>query len=210
MERNGWIVGALVAAAAVVVIGLGAVFFRDDTTVISDQPETTTTAVPAVSEDTIATIEGFLAATDLDTLTVYLTDEAFAGNERVSGSPNASELLVAREILGRETEVVSCIEAGGETIIRCTVSTRSNVTEALGLDPLLSDITFNFTDDLIGTWPSMGWGGFTLSREVAIDAGFREDFDQVCGGDNLVDAECAEFVMANIDSWVGGEALPEE
>ena len=63
----------------------------------------------------------------------------------MSVSPNAAELLVERERLGRDPESVSCIEAGAETIIRCTVIIRSKITEALGQDPLIRDTTFNFT-----------------------------------------------------------------
>lgn len=211
-----WILGA--AAAVLLVVGglYVALSGGDDSplrvtdtdTADTPTPSTTeaptTTPTPEVSADARATIEEFLGATDMATLDTVLTESALAANADGSGSANANEWLVARQVLGVEAEVLSCAEAGAETIIRCSLSLRSNITEAFGQEPILRDITFNFTDGLISTWPTVTFAGFAEIREVATAAGLREEFDAVCQEDALegtLTTDCAEFVMTNLDAW---------
>lgn len=215
-----WILGAA-AALLLIVGGLYVALSRDDDSSLDvvDDPEisvpttpptTTSTTVPTaappaeVSSAALATIEAFLGSTDLATLQAVVTESALVASSDNALSVDADGWLVSRQVLGLEVELLSCLEAGAPTSIRCQVSLRSNMSEARGQEPRLRGVTFDFTDGLISSWPiAVAASDFDETRELAIAAGFQEEVDAACQGATL---ECAEFVMANLDAWVAAEA----
>ena len=214
-----WILGA--AAAVLLVVGglYVALSDGDDTSLRTTDADTadtptpstteaptpstseapTTTLAPEVSADALATIEEFLGSTDMATLSTIVTESAIAASTNSAIMADADEWLVALQVLGLEAEVLSCVEAGAETSIRCQVSLRSNITEAFGQEPRVRGVTFDFTEGLISTWPAVVAGSdFDELREAAADAGFGEETAALCPS---LTADCAEFVMTNLDAW---------
>lgn len=168
-------------------------------------PTTTLTPAPTtpppdeVSAEALATIEEFLGSTDMATLGTVVTESAITASAGLVIAADADEWLVSRQILGLEAELLSCLEAGAETSIRCQVSIRSHISEAFGQEPRLRGVSFDFTDGLISSWPTVVAGSdFDEIGEAAVAAGFGEEIDAVC--QQKLTLDCAEFVMTNLDA----------
>ncbi|GEM_PF-3070745 len=169
-------------------------------TVTAEPPPTTTSAPPSaeVSPAALATIEEFLSSTDIDAVNAVVTKSAIADSTQSALAIDTDGWLVSRQLLGLEVQLLSCLEAGSETSARCQVSIRSSISEALGQDPRLRGVTFDFSDGLISTWPAVITGtDFDRTREIAAAAGLGDELDAACGS---LSTECAEFVMANLDA----------
>jgi len=133
------------------------------------------------------------------TLGAVVTEAAIATSAELVIAVSADEWLVSRQVLGLEVELLSCLEAGAETNIRCQVSIRSNISEAFEQEPRLRGVTFEFTDGLISTWPAVVAGSdFDVFSEAAIGAGFEEELDAAC--QQALTSGCAEAVMTILDA----------
>lgn len=160
----------------------------------------TTTLPREVSAEALATIEAYLAATDMATLSTIVTPTAIAASTESALMANADEWLVARKSIGVEVDVLSCLEVVADVSIRCQVSIRSPLSEAFGREPRQRGVSFDFTDGgLIDNWPGVIAGpDFDETREAAVAAGFGDEIDAVC---LELTTECADFLVANVDTW---------
>ena len=162
-------------------------------------PTPTTAPPPEVSADALATIEEFLGSADMATLNTVVTEAAIAASPGLVIAADANEWLVGRQVLGVEVGLLSCLEAGSETNIRCQVSIRSAITEAFGQEPRLRGVTFEFTDGLISNWPTVVAGSdFDETRDATIAAGLGDELDAAC--QQKLTLDCAGFLMANLDA----------
>lgn len=195
-KRPTWLIAA---AAAVLVVALGVLLV-----LVNDEPE-------VVATDPETTIDQFLAATDYESLAATMTPEGIAGFRGVWGytldQEGIADELAAREILGFEYLVESCEEAG-ESVIRCQISYRDSLSEALSEEPIVTPTTFNMVDGLISVYPNLHSRDLFTIGAFADDAGLRQEFTDLCPPSGALQPECATFIMDNLDGLAGsGETV---